>query len=820
MTQTNDSATPAPSLRRLNAAEARRRCDPAFLNFQTTNDLPILNEIIGQARATQAIEFGINMRPSGFNIFALGPSGSGKTTTIQQYLAKQAAARPTPDDWCYVYNFDNPDTPRALRLPAGTASAFRDDLQALVKSLRDELPKAFEAEPYTRQRSQIIRKATEARQAILQEVDSDAARRGFSLVQMPNGIIITPILHGKPITPEEYEALDPIQRAEYEGQRPALQDLLENALRRVRELEKQAEAELESLDQSVARSMIEHRVAEMQARYDHGNIVRDYLEDLTNDIVTNVDSLREGQTAAEAPARPMMKRESPWERYRVNVLVDNTKQSGAPVIIERNPTYYNLLGRIEYRVDLGALVTDLAMIKPGALHRANGGYLVIEAIPLLRSPFALDGLKRALVEQRIVMEEMGAELRIVPTASLAPEPIPLDIKIVLIGEPQIYYTLFTYDEEFRNLFKVKADFDTELAWNQENIQHYARFVAARVKDEGLLPVQSAAVGQIIEYSARLVEDREKLSTRFGDIADLVRESSYWAGKADQGEVRAEDVKTAITQRIYRANRVEERMQEFIMNGTIMVDTQGSVVGQVNGLSVLGLGDYEFGRPSRITARTSVGKEGLVNIEREVKMSGPIHDKGVLILTGYLHGKYGRHQLLSFSASIVFEQSYEEVEGDSASAAELFTLLSSLADLPVKQTLAVTGSINQQGMIQPIGGVNEKIEGFFDVCTARGLTGDQGVIIPVQNVRNLMLREDVVEAIAQGRFHIYPISTAGEGISLLTGVPAGELQPDGMYPPETVNGRVEDRLVELADLAKEAPEPEGNDPDEREGAADA
>ncbi len=783
----------------LSAEQLCRTCDPAEFNFKSTAELEPLTEIIGQPRATRAIGFGIEIPSYGFNVFALGPAGAGKTTTVRQFLEPRAAIQPQPSDWCYVNNFANPYRPRALELPAGRGTAFRRDMANLVKRLQDEIPRAFDTEAYQDRRQQLVREFQKQRSTKFSQLENFARERGFTIVQSPMGLMLAPMLQGRILDQQQFEALDPDLKERLRAQEQAIQEALERTLREVRDLEKEAQARLEQLDREVAAFAVDHHLADLKERYADCPGVLAYLDEVREDIIGNVEDFRRAERDQEAgpgAGRPDL------SRYEVNLIVDNGQTRGAPIVVERNPTYSNLVGRVEHKVQFGALITDFTMIKPGALHHANGGYLVVEAAEVLKNPFAWDALKRALRDGMVCPEEMGTEMRVMRTATLDPEPIPLRVKVILTGDARTYYMLYNLDDEFRELFKVVADFDVQMDRTPEALEQYARFIATRCQEENLRHLTADAVARVVEYSSRLVEDQHKLSTRFSDIADIVREASYWAGQNGHDVVTGDDVAQAIRERMYRYSRLEERIRELIADGTIRVDTEGAVVGQVNGISILRMGDYEFGKPSRITATTYAGKDGVVNIDREVKLSGPIHDKGMLILISYLGSKYAQQQTLTLSASLVFEQAYEEVEGDSASSAELYALLSSLSGLPLDQGIAVTGSVDQAGNVQPVGGVTRKVEGFFDVCRVKGLTGKQGVIIPHQNVRNLMLREDVVEAVRQGKFHIWPIKTIDEGLEILTGVPAGELQPDGTYPEGTVNARVMGRLSKLAEAGRE------------------
>jgi lon-related putative ATP-dependent protease len=802
----------------LTADQLWNPCDASLFEFETTESLPGDIVIIGQDRAVQAIDFGVEMVSHGFNIYALGYTGTGRTTTLRTYLDRVAADQPVPNDIIYVYNFADPNRPNAIAPPPGTAVQFRSDMQEFVSDLLRDIPRAFESEDYEKQRESIIRTMQEQRNQSFVQLEHKVNERGFTLLKTAMGLGIAPVLNGQVLTPEAYQQLDEGTRQDIEARQQTLQEVMAETMRGIRDLEKTTKRRLQDFDREIASFAVAHLLDELKEKYGHLEELPEYLCAVQADIVDNVEEFKDQEEVGEGLPAAMQagRREAMLKRYAINVLVDHSQQQGAPVVFEANPNFGNLIGRIEHRAEFGALVTDFTMIKAGCLHRANGGYLVLEMRGLLTNPLAWDALKRSLKNRCIRPEEIGAQLQIVSTVTLEPEPIPLDIKVLLIGDPLTYYLLHEYDEEFRKLFKVKADFGAHFDRTPGTCRNYAQFIAVRCHEEDLLPFDRQAISCVVEYGSRLAGHQRKLSTRFGEIADLVREASYWARRRGSDRTTGEDVQKAIDQQIYRSNRAEEQIQELIDEGSIRVDVQGAVVGQVNGLSVLSLGDYSFGKPSRITARTYTGRSGVVSLDREAKLSGRIYDKGLLTLTGYLGGKYALSTPLSLSASISFEQLYEEVEGDSASSTELYALLSSLSDLPLKQNIAVTGSVDQQGNVQPIGGANEKIEGFFLTCRYKGLTGEQGIILPQQNIVNLMLRQDVRQAVAEGKFHIYPVRTVDEGIEILTGVPAGELQDDGTYPEDSVHGRVLARLEEIAANLKEqkadAKEQEGNNPD--------
>ena len=797
----------APTPEELPASALRHAADLKELTFVSTAELAQLEGIIGQERATRAVQFGLGIQARGYNIFALGPAGAGRTTTIRRYLSQVASTRPVPNDWIYVYNFEDPDEPIAISLPAGRGAELRQRVDELIRDVVEQLPQAFETERYQEHRSRLIRSYQRQRENILEQVKQFAQANGFTILETPMGLALAPLgPDGKPLPPEQYESLPPQVKAQLEAVRDRVEEALEKAMRQIYELEKQLRRELVNMDRKVAETVLEYLFDDERREFsDIPEVVR-WLDACRQDMIENINMLRQVLAAMAQmtgdtnvpPSLPMRHWEdSPLARYTVNLLVDNRKLNGAPVVYEPNPTIYNLIGKQEFKARFGALLTDFTMLRAGALHKANGGYLVLNIVDVLRQPLAWDALKRALRTGEIVIEDVPQQLGFLPTVGLRPKPIPLNVKVVLIGEPIYYYLLYSLDEDFPELFKVRADFSPDMPWTQDHVRQIAQFVHTICEEESLPHFDLNAVAELITYAGRLAESQKKLTARFGQLADVIREAAYWAGQAGHEIVQGEDVTKAIEERIYRSRLLEERIQELIQDNVIYIDTEGKVVGQVNGLSVITLGDYTFGRPNRITARVYLGQAGVINIEREVKLSGRIHDKGVLILSGFLAGRYAQDKPLSLSATLTFEQSYEGVEGDSASSTELYAILSALSGLPLRQDIAVTGSVNQRGQIQPVGGINEKIEGFFAVCKARGLTGTQGVIIPAANVQHLMLKPEVIEAVEAGQFHIYPIKTVDEGIQILTGVEAGKRQPDGSWPEGTVNWYVDRRLRQMA-----------------------
>jgi len=789
---------------RVPVSRLRRQCDPGVFKFKTTAEVAPLAGTVGQARAVQAMDFGLNIGAPGFNLFVSGPPGTGRSTELRMQLERIAAQRPAPRDWCYVFNFTDPARPRALSLPADRGHQLSHHIEELVETVRAEVPKAFESDEYAQRRDQVQREVQAQRERMFEALQKEADARQMAVNVTPMGITTVPILEGKPITKEQYDLLTDDGKHAVQERTAELDSIIAQFVPQLRRLDRNVAQLLAQLDRQVMVAITSSLIEELKRDYAEEPAVVDFLEQLSEDMVTNIDAFR-GQE--EQPQNPFVglaasARESVLNRYQVNVIVTHDGSAHAPVVFEDSPSYYRMFGRIDYRSSFGSMTTDHTMIKPGAMHRANGGFLVVEAMDVLTQPLVWETLKRELRTQQLLLENLGEQLSIIPTATLTPEPIPLDVKVAMIGNSRTFTLLQSVDEDFRKLFKAKADFTIDVARDARNLQAYAGFIAKQIADLGMRPFDRGAVARVIEHSARLASDQEKLSLRMMDVVDVLVEADYWACDDGKNVVSARYVEMALEKKIYRSNLIEERIQEFITNGTIKVDVDGAVPGQVNGLSVYDLGDYSFGRPSRITARVSLGRGQVINLEREIQKSGPSHSKGFLILIGYMNGKFAHRQPLSFAASITFEQVYDEVDGDSASSTELYALLSAITDVPLKQGIAVTGSVNQLGEVQAIGGVNEKIEGFYAVCKAKGLTGEQGVIIPKDNVRNLMLRKEVVDAIRRGEFHVWGVSTVEQGIELLTGLPAGRLRKDGTYPEGTFFRRVTDTLESMTRRAIE------------------
>ncbi|MEJ2185999.1 MAG: ATP-binding protein [Gemmatimonadota bacterium] len=797
------------AIEELNVEALYNACDPASFDFETTAELESLDEIIGQPRAVEAIRFGVDIHREGYNIFVLGPPGTGKRSLIWQYLEGRAPEQPSPDDWCYVNNFEEPDRPLALRLPAGRGRALSAEVDRLLEDVPRALSAMFESDDYQERRRGVEERFIQEQQRAEQEFQEQAREQGLAAVSTQQGFALVPAdEEGNPLPPERIQDMSEEERnaleERAEGLKQELRHILESAPRRGRERQRK----LNELNRWMAASVVRPLVDDARQEYADLPRVLAFLDLAEKDMIDNAEDLlrvgRHEDGGEQDQVKEMLSGEGPSDpdsllrRYRVNVIVSNDPDAGAPLVYEDNPTYPNLVGRIEYRARMGTLLADFNLIKAGALHRANGGYLILDAHRILAEPKVWDALKRAVHDGEVRIESLAHAMGLATTTSLDPEPIPLDVKVVLMGRPIFYHLLREHDPEFAELFKVPADFETDMDRSPEGQRLYARLIGTVVQKEDLRPFGRDAVARVIEHSSRLAGDTRKLSIHMRSVADLLREADYWAREDGEGPVTHAHVDRAIEAQVYRSDRVLERIQEQIRRGTVLIDTEGDAVGQINGLAVFPFGDFYFGRPSRITARVRMGRGEVVDIEREVALGGPLHSKGVLTLSGFLTGRYASDTPLSLSASLVFEQSYGGIDGDSASSAELYALLSAIGDVPIRQSFAVTGSVNQHGRIQAIGGVNEKIEGFFDICRGRGLTGEQGVLIPDSNVQHLMLRRDVREAVEAGRFHVYAVETVDEGIALLTGMPAGEPDEDGKYPPDSVNGRVARRLAELAE----------------------
>lgn len=804
------------------AAELHRPSRLESLAFETTEELDDDVHFLGQERAAEAVRFGIGMNGNGFNIYALGPEETDKREMVRHFIEDQAQTEPVPDDLCYLNNFENNNEPKAISVSPGRGRELAEVMDRFASELAPTLASVFESEEYQNRVQTETEQTTQDEQEALESLQEETRERNLALLKTPGGFVFAPMKDDEPVPPESLEDLSEEDRERMESDIETMQEKLQTIFHRLPKAKRELRKRIRSLDREMARASVKDLLEEAREAFKDHEKIQKHLDDIEEDVADNLALLRklggregDGEAGGSSMMRELMGQSEEKEtevpgtgisehpalrRYLVNVAVDHGESGHAPVVYLDHPTYQNLAGTVEYQPYQGALVTDFTLIRPGALHRANGGYLLLDIRNVLLQPFSWEGLKRALQSGELRIESPRQMMGLVSTVSLEPAAVPLEVKVVLLGSRRLFYLLSGMEPDFPELFKVEADFDDEMERSPENEELFARLVAGVVRREELAPFQKDAVGRIIERSARMAGDREKLSVRTRSLLDLIRESAYWAGENGADQVAPEHVQEAIDHSIYRASRIRDRIHEQIQRKSIFIDTEGARVGQVNGLSVLQLGSFAFGRPSRITARVRMGKGEVINIEREVELSGPIHSKGVLILSGFLGGRYAQEHPLSLSASLVFEQSYGGVEGDSASSAELYALLSALSGVPLKQSVAVTGSVNQRGEIQPVGGINEKVEGFFDICEDRGLTGEQGVLLPDANVKHLMLRDDVVRSVETGRFHIWPVKTVDQGMEALTGKIMGARE-NGRFPEGTLNAAVESRLLELAETMK-------------------
>jgi len=773
--------------------------DPGQLGYRDTSELPPLEEPIAQERAVAAIDFGLRMESPGFNLYVSGPIGSGKWSVAKEMVKRVAHSAPPPPDWCYVNNFRDPSRPRCLSFPAAQGRTFKQAMAGLIEGLRRDIPKLFESATYIEAKAKLFEEAETRKKALFKELTDLGRMRGFVFEETPMGFSLVPLKAGRPMTDKEIAGLSEAERKELEGRRKALESEIREFYVRVHALDHEAEQRRRDMDRQLVNNVLTVRFETLRRTYEALPAVVDYLERVHDDIVANYKDFlpREGPPLP-FPGLEAVGRQPDATRYQVNLVVEHAADGGAPVVVESHPTYANLIGKIERKAHLGVVFTDFTEIKAGAILQASGGYLILSAMDLLRQPFAWDALKRAIKTREVKIEDPG-EFFGFSTTGLRPEPLPVNVKVIMVGPPLVYHLLQAYEEDFQKIFKVKADFDVDVPRDEALDRLYGRFVARLCRDEGLPHFEAGAVAELIHQSLRMAERHDRLSLRLSLLADIIREAAFWASRNSRSRVAQADVEQAVAKKRRRANLPEQWVQDEIKEGTLIVDLQGEAVGQVNGLSVHLVGDYAFGRPCRITARTFVGTKGVIDIQREAELAGHVHSKGVMTLAGFLAGKFAGHHPFALSASLTFEQTYSEVEGDSAAVAELAAILSSLADVPIRQSLAITGSVNQLGEIQPIGGVNEKIEGFFESCHQQGLTGSQGVIVPVRNAKHLALRKEVVEAVRDGGFTVYAVNTVEEVMELLTGMPAGDRGLDGHYPDGTLFGRVEKRLAEMAQI---------------------
>ncbi len=747
-------------------------CNPDVFNFETTDEIKANYKGIGQDRAIEALEFGLQIDTRGFNVYLEGPTGTGKTTYTKNYLLKLAKDKKTPMDWCYVYNFENPNEPVAISLPAGEGLKFKEMMDKLIHEIKVEMKATFGNTDFEQEKNLITQKYQEKKNKILEDLNKKSAKYGFQVKTTDSGIYMMPVIDGKVVKEEDFNLLDDKVKKEYEDKSTIVQEQIIKVIAEIKELDAEAEKNVSDWQSNVALMTIEGHISYVKSKLKRNKKITTFLEGVKKDILKNIDKFtQEPKQDNQNSNRGMV--EKPWENYRVNLFISKKEGEGAPVIMDSNYSYTNLFGRLEYENYMGMLKTDYTMIKPGLFHEANGGYIILQARDLMTNPACYENLKKILRNKELGIENPTDAKSQMVMISLKPEPIPLDLKVILIGNESIYQTLLSVDEEFKKLFKIKVEFEDYSPLSEDSLNDLAGFVHSYIESEDLLPLDKKAVAKVAEYATRLADNQKKLSTQFGEMSQIVAEASAWAKINKDKIVTDKHIEKALEEKRYRVRKYDERYTEMIAEAEILIDTEGAKVGQINGLTVMSIGDYSFGKPVRITANTYTGQKGIINVEREVELSGSTHSKGILILNGYLGEKFAKDMPLSLSASICFEQLYTGVDGDSASSTELYAILSSLSEIPINQAIAVTGSVNQKGEIQAIGGVNEKIEGYFEICKLKGLTGKQGVMIPEKNVQNLNLDDEIVEAVKEGKFHIYAVSNIDDGIEILTGVPAGD-----------------------------------------------
>ena len=782
--------------------DLKNLCNPNIFNFETTDELETNGLVYGQERGIAALQFGLSINAKGYNLYIEGPSGVGKTMYTKQYVSEIASKQKTPDDWCYIYNFDNPNEPIAVSLPAGEGKNFASTMEAFVEDIRKYLKRTFNNDDFEKEKSLIKQKYEEKRTKLLEALNKETLKNNFQVKAAPNGIYMLPVYKGKALDEAEFEKLDDSIKAGYEEKSNIVQEQIMQVIGQLKLIEKESEKKVDEWQSNIALLTINSYINPIRAAYKKNQKIITFLDNIKKDILKNISNFIIEETCSQpTPQSPKPEVVKPWLNYRVNLFVDNSNTEGSPVIMDSNYSYQNLFGKLEYENQYGMLRTDYTMLKSGILHKANGGYLILQAQDLLVNQLCYDTLKKSLLIKEANIENNMEQRSSLVMISLKPEPIPLNVKVLLLGDANIYHTLLSLDPDFKKLFKIKVEFEESAPRNNDNILRLAKFVHSYCEKEKCLPLDKSAMAKVVEYASRLSDDKEKLSTHFNEIGEIVSESSTWARLSKKKIVTADYVDKALKKRIERVKKYDQKYAELIEENSLLIDTDGYKVGEINGLTVMTIGDYTFGKPAKITANTFMGKTGVINVERETDMSGPTHSKGVLILRGYLGEKFAQDFPLSLTASLCFEQLYNGVDGDSASSTECYAILSSLSNVPITQSIAVTGSVNQKGFIQPIGGVNEKIEGFYNICKKRGLTGKQGVIIPIQNVRNLHLTDEIIENVKEKKFHIYAVSTIDEGIEILTGVPAGKQNKDGKYPAGTINHLVYEKLKKYYENSK-------------------
>lgn len=770
----------------LSYKELKKYCNPNSFKFETTDELDGADAVYGQDRGIKALEFGLSVDSKGYNLYLEGPSGVGKTMYTKKYVNKVASKKKVPNDWCYIYNFDIPNEPIAVSLPAGKGKEFKEEMDSFIEDIKNDIKLTFGNEDFDKQKVMLQNKFEQKKNDLLEKLNKESLKSGFQVKATNNGVYMMPVLDGKTIEEEEFEKLDEETKKTFEENSSLVQDQIVQAINQIKVLEKENNQKIDEWQSNIALITINAHINPIKSKYKKYSKITSFLNGIKTDILKNLSLFIKDENTNTRYNQPVKQENpKPWLNYRVNLFVDNSHLTGAPVIMDSNYQYHNLFGKLEYENQFGMLKTDYTMLQPGLLHRANGGYIILQASDLLANQICYDTLKKALLVKELSIENNMEQRSYMVMISLKPEPIPLNVKVLLIGDSNIYHTLLALDPEFKKLFKIKAEFEETAPRTDANILKLANFVRSFSEKEEMLPLDKGAMAKVVEFASRVADDKEKLTTRFNEIGEIVAESSTWARLAKKKVVTSDFIDKTLYERINRLKKYDSKYLEMIKEDTLLINTSGFKVGVINGLTVMTIGDYSFGKPSKITATTFMGKSGIIDIERETEMSGPTHSKGVLILSGYLGETFAQDFPLSLSASLCFEQLYGGVDGDSASSTELYALLSSLSEMPINQAIAVTGSVNQKGLIQPIGGVNEKIEGFYQICKMRGLNGEHGVIIPVQNVRNLHLNDDVVNSVKEGKFHIYAISTIDEGIEILTGVPAGKKNKDGKFPAGTI-----------------------------------
>ena len=786
----------------LSYKDLKMTCNTDLFKFETTEELESIQTGIGQDRGIKALEFGLQVDVKGYNLYLEGPSGVGKTMYTKNYLDKISKKKKVPSDWCYIYNFNNPNEPIAVSLNAGQGKEFKEDMDGFIKEIRKDIKKTFNNDDFEKEKALIKQEFEAKRSALLDKLNQDASKYNFQVKAAQNGIYMMPVFEGRAIEEEEFEKLDDNIKQEYEEKSVLVQEQIMNVIGQIKEIERQSDKKISEWQSNVALLTVNVHINFLKSKYKRNKKINQFLNDVKQDVLKNIPVFLEEDTKPQQSQQqqgPAVRKPDPCLNYRVNLFVDNSNLDGAPVIMDSNYSYHNIFGSLEYENYYGALKTDHTMLKPGLLQKANGGYIIFQAKDLLANGMCYEALKKALRIKEISIENTADQRSSsMVLVSLKPEPIPLNLKVILIGNEQIYQTLLAMDSDFRKLFKIKVEFESEAPINAENLNKLAQIIHGFCEHEELPHLDRSAMGRLVEYASKLAGSHKKVSTRFDDLIQVVGEAATWAKISKSKVVTAKFIDKALEQRTERVKKYDTKYLEMIKENSLLINTSGFEVGELNGLTVMSIGDYTFGKPAKITVNTYTGKNGVVNIEREVEISGPSHSKGVLILTGYLGEMFAQDIPLCLTASICFEQLYNGVDGDSASSTELYGLLSSLSGIPINQSIAVTGSVNQKGQIQPIGGVNEKIEGFFQICKMRGLDGSHGVMIPIQNVDNLQLSDEIVEAVKNKQFHIYSVSTIEEGIEVLTGVPAGRKDKNGKFPAGTVNYLVYEKLKKYAE----------------------